>query len=338
MHSKCLGLPKREGGLGFKDLESFNIALLGKQAWQILQRPSSLLFKLLQGRYFPQTNFLNAKQGKKASYAWKSILEGCELLKKGLRFLIGNGTTTNIWHDPWLQTDPPRAPRQLPGTNSILHSVQQLINPVSKTWDKRIIEENIMREDAELIQQIHLSSTSKPDLLGWHYTSSGLYTVKSGYWLAIHGSEQRDEFRPPDGSQELKQAIWKINTAPKLKHFLWRLLSNTLAIGSTLKSRRIIDNPQCKRCCLEDETADHLFFTCYHAQLVWRGTQLSPQLLTNPTLSFEDKIKALVEMSGNQRLQQYLRQLPIWTLWRLWKSRNILVFQKSKHIGPLIFS
>lgn len=35
--------PKSKGGLGFKDLQSFNTALLDKQGWHIIQHPQSLL-------------------------------------------------------------------------------------------------------------------------------------------------------------------------------------------------------------------------------------------------------------------------------------------------------
>ena len=49
MHWKsweALSSPKEKGGLGFKDLEAFNIALLGKQLWRMITHPESLLARV----------------------------------------------------------------------------------------------------------------------------------------------------------------------------------------------------------------------------------------------------------------------------------------------------
>lgn len=88
---KRLALSKKQGGLGFWDLNDFNQALLRKQAWRILQSPNSLLYKVLKSWYFPHVDFLNAPPGSKPSYGWSSILHGRNLLVKGTRWQLGEG-------------------------------------------------------------------------------------------------------------------------------------------------------------------------------------------------------------------------------------------------------
>ena len=35
-------IPKRDGGMGFHDLHSFNVAMLAKQSWRLISTPDSL--------------------------------------------------------------------------------------------------------------------------------------------------------------------------------------------------------------------------------------------------------------------------------------------------------
>jgi hypothetical protein len=60
-----MGRAKSIGGLGFRDMMSFNKALLAKQGWRLLQDPDSIVGKILKAKYFPNESFLEAKLGSK---------------------------------------------------------------------------------------------------------------------------------------------------------------------------------------------------------------------------------------------------------------------------------
>ena len=60
--------PKHEGGMGFRDLQLFNRALLARQGWRLLQHPQSLIFRFLKAKYFPHSPFLEAQLSGNVSY------------------------------------------------------------------------------------------------------------------------------------------------------------------------------------------------------------------------------------------------------------------------------
>ena len=119
---------KKEGGLGMRNLQIFNEALLTKQAWRLVKYPDSLMAKTLKNKYFPNTSFMDVKQSPVASFTWKSILSARGLLKKGLRKVVGHGNSVEIWGDPWVPGLPNFRPRkELSHENSGLRTVCDLM-------------------------------------------------------------------------------------------------------------------------------------------------------------------------------------------------------------------
>ena len=87
--------------MGFKDIHSFNMALLAKQGWRLLTEPNSLFSRIFKAKYFPWCSFFKAKLGSNPSYIWRSILAARKLLAASIQWKIGNGMSVNIWDDDW---------------------------------------------------------------------------------------------------------------------------------------------------------------------------------------------------------------------------------------------
>ena len=97
--------PKFMGGLGFRDMELFNLALLAQQVWRLLNDRDLLSARVLKAKYFPKGDLLEASLGPAPSQVWRSLLEGRDVLALGLIKRIGSGQNTNIWQDNWMLRD-----------------------------------------------------------------------------------------------------------------------------------------------------------------------------------------------------------------------------------------
>jgi hypothetical protein len=62
--------PKYVGGMGFRDLYAFNIAMLAKQGCWLIHKPESLCGQILRARYFPNGDIFKAGAVRGMSYTW----------------------------------------------------------------------------------------------------------------------------------------------------------------------------------------------------------------------------------------------------------------------------
>lgn len=55
------------------DIHEFNLALLAKQLWRLVQFPDSLVARVLRGKYYILSSLLRATSVENPSYVWKNI-------------------------------------------------------------------------------------------------------------------------------------------------------------------------------------------------------------------------------------------------------------------------
>ncbi|KAK2662764.1 hypothetical protein Ddye_001338 [Dipteronia dyeriana] len=174
---KCLG------GLGFKDLSIFNQALLAKQSWRFLSSSDSLAARVLKAKYFSLVDFLDASIKVGCSHVWRSQTWGRELLSKRLRWSVGDGNGIRVFKDKWIPRPSSfRSVTSDPGTNILVYD---LIDRSRRTWNREKLNQVLLPVDREAILSIHVSWRGGQDSLKWHYEKSGVYSVSSGYRLAL---------------------------------------------------------------------------------------------------------------------------------------------------------
>ncbi|KAF2602432.1 hypothetical protein F2Q70_00025045 [Brassica cretica] len=158
------------------------------------------------------------------------------------------------------------------------------------------------------------------DQVAWLFEKSGSYSTRSGYGAGMD-RERAASFIPIPF--DWKKSIWNVQTAPKIKDFLWKLVKKAIPVSANLASRGITSFP-CKTCDgVEDDL--HTFLLCSVAKEVW---DMAPITWTHPPLS--SSMMVFVSSCSNvKNLPPTGVSVPLWPwiLWNLWKAPNKRCFE-----------
>lgn len=118
---------KGNRGLGFRDLQSFNKAMLAKQLQRVLTNPSLLVSRVLKSKYLKGESVW--KMIEKAGDSWMlmSILSAKDLLEEDVRKRVGDRSTIDIWKDKWLMNSETGKVRSTKLEGCQISKVQELI-------------------------------------------------------------------------------------------------------------------------------------------------------------------------------------------------------------------
>lgn len=103
---------KAQGGVGFRELHFFNLAILAKQVWSLLHHTDSLSYRIFKAKYFSSGDFFQANLGYKPSYPWRSLLSSKEIIQEGSAQRVGDGRSINIFNDRWIGIETLQRPNQ----------------------------------------------------------------------------------------------------------------------------------------------------------------------------------------------------------------------------------
>jgi ribonuclease HI len=317
-----LTMRKEFGGMGFRSILGFNLAMLGKQGWKLLTNPDAMVSRIFKAKYYPNGDFLGASLGHNPSYVWRSIWSSRPLLKEGYRWRIGNGSLIPIWRTPWLRNeDNPTIVTPILN-NENLSKVSDLIDVNQGCWNRNRVSELFCDRDANEILKIPLVNLGKRDEIIWRFDKKGIYSVKSAYRVCVDVMINRDDWKVEGDWQQL----WTLPIPPKVKQFMWRLGRDCLPNRQRLMSKGVHGDSNCVVCHRYTEYNWHLFLDCADSIACWRQVKLWNELqnLMENAEGFNDVFKRIWHNFTTQQLVSFAM-----TSWSLWRKRNLQLWEQK---------
>uniref|UniRef100_A0A2N9GPD6 Uncharacterized protein n=1 Tax=Fagus sylvatica TaxID=28930 RepID=A0A2N9GPD6_FAGSY len=310
--------PKGTGGLGFRDLQKFNPALLAKQFWRLMHNTNSLLYKVFSAKFFPHGNIMEASEKNRGSFAWRSILKAKELIQSGMSWRVGDGIRIPIKGSNWLLDEGHRRVLSpLPDLPKDARVVE-LIHGSPPKWNINKVQSLFLPYDAEAILKIPLSERVQEDKIFWFDTRDGKYSVRSGYKLLLKDARvfQAESSRHWD-PDPLWKRIWGASVPTKVKSFLWRACHDSLPTNSGLFQRKVLPNPLCGLCQSQREDSLHALWACSQLSQVWNGAPEFSVFQNRDPRSFSDLVRHVMQTDSDNLLEK----LAV-TCWLIWNKRN----------------
>jgi hypothetical protein len=208
--------------------------------------------------------------GSRVSFVWRSLFQAKRLLHMGILWRVDNGSSIRIWKDRWIPSSSSHLVFSPVGGLGQEATVSDLIDKERGCWNSNIISENFLKEEAEAILNIPLSPNLPQDRIIWIGSKSGMFSVKSAYYIGrVLKEDARGQCSYADRMPDIWKDLWNLKILGKVKLFAWRDCQNLLPTRDNLYKRKVIQDPSCPCRSLEVETVIHSLWSCPAAEDVW---------------------------------------------------------------------
>ncbi|CAN1730043.1 Uncharacterized mitochondrial protein AtMg00310 [Linum perenne] len=279
--------------------------------------------RVLKSVYFPHTTLIHGNGRGRPSWGWQSLMKGRDYLQPGLQWQIGSGLQVDALQDHWLSGSLPSRP-SLRGRGVYLGPPTVAGFVAQGRWNLPLLRYWFSEESVRLIQSIPLPWRPQVDRLVWHHSSSGVYTVSSGYEFGMRSRPDLFSANLSPMEKSTWVSIWTLPIQPKLRLFLWKVLHRILPTlqGIMIRVRSDSIDPTCQICYAAPESVEHLLLHCVVSRRFLHMCSLHPPDLGDTHIAIYWKTILFTQPQFKD----------VWVLawWRLWKSRNRVVFDRAQ--------
>ncbi|CAN1181981.1 Putative ribonuclease H protein At1g65750 [Linum perenne] len=279
--------PKALGGLGLRQARQLNHAYMVKLAFIFMQKSDLLWVKVLQAKYFKETNAgLQLRNLASKSALWRGITKAWPDMLHGLRSGLRDGQNTSFWLGRWLDSG---------------DRLLDLVISPTEHLDLEALVSSFVLESGE-------SRGRGNDSWNWGEEPDGNFSIRSAYRLILELDNQTSD---PDWKY-----FWRWRGPSRVQHFLWLAMHNKLLTNSERKRRHLTDFSSCPRCNVHEESVSHILRECNYATAVWNQLGLQEFCSTQENLCSWLSAGLLHQKSLIFGIG----------CWYLWKARNEWVF------------
>ncbi|XP_074288448.1 uncharacterized protein LOC141613604 [Silene latifolia] len=277
-------------------------------------------------------------RGTGCSWGIRIILHGLSIVMENIGWKPGLVSRLNVWTARWVggERPEPRIEWLNHGNGHLANlQVRNLLRPDGR-WNKDFIEGMFTEEWAARILAIPRCEMRMGDRAYWPRTTSGIYTVKSGYGLIfeehmINAGTVKDNGRLNDrGRLFCRKMLWKLPVPQMWKILIWKIITNVIPTGQEFSKRNIEVDFFCGMCKGDQrvmETSEHLFRDCGFSSRIWAGSFLGIRVEGARGTPISDWIYDWIYyLSKREEGMCHVIHF-VAVLWGLWTLRNRIKFQ-----------
>lgn len=285
----------------------------------MINNPDSLCHRVFKARFFPESSILEVRDSKCGSYAWKSILNARDVIRKGIVWCIGNGQSVRIKQDKWLPNQSSRTPISAFPEFPQDAKVSAFINSESGEWKKEVVQSNFLPHEAAAILGIPISSRALPDRIIWALTPSGLFSISIAYkMLALCASNELAGSSNPAPTRRFWRGIRQLRMPKK---------NSTLHLESLSQcvSCQITNSIVCELCKSHEEDTMNATWSCREIACLWNSFTWFHQVVASPPSDFTDLFSRFLQVQDD-----FSSEIFSTTAWLICNRRN------AQHFGRLV--